>query len=96
MEEQRTVHFEIQCENKLGEWVEIQKDRPKTEEEIALACCRALGMYPSEKVRVVRVTTMITVEDVSEEIRSHCLLPGIFPGKQRVPDRVGELLQDCD
>lgn len=90
MEQRKAVHFEIQRENKDGTWAELFEERPQTEKEIAGRCDRARAAYPGEKIRAVKVTTTVTVEEVCEAPRSGARDNG------DVRERVHELLQDCD
>lgn len=87
MEQRKTEHYEIQFEKSHGEWAELLQDRPKTEEEIPELRDRAQTAYPGKKIRAVRVTTTVTLEEVfTRSMREN------YPHK--VP--VTELLQDCD
>ena len=95
MEQRRDVHYEIQCENSNGEWTELTQERPKTEEEIPERCDRARARCPGEKIRVVKVTTTMTVEKVSEEPRTGIPAREV-EGELPHQHRVHELLQDCD
>ncbi len=95
MEQRKYVHYEIQCENRDGEWADLLQQRPKTEEEIPDLCDRARARYPSEKIRAVKVTTTVTVETVFEEPRTG--IPTYEADRElHLQDRVHELLQDCD
>ena len=95
MEQRKDVHYEIQCENRDGEWAELLQERPKTEEEIPELCDRARARCPGEKIRAVRVTTTVTVEKISEEPRTG--IPTHEAERElHLQDRVHELLQDCD
>lgn len=94
MEQREDVHYEIQRENKCGEWAELL-ERPKTAEEIPELCHRARAWYPGERIRAVKVTTTVRVEKVSEEPGNG--IPAHEPGRElHHQDRVQELLQDCD
>ena len=96
MQQREAVHFEIQCENVNGLWAELLQERPQTEGEVRELCDRARAEHPGERIRAVKVTTTVTIEEVREE--NH---PGILPENVKVReshlrDRVCELLQDCD
>ena len=96
MEPRKTIHYEIQFEKSDGEWAELLQERPKTEEEISESRDRARAASPGQKIRAVKVTTTVTIEDVSEEPRSAILAPefDVLEPHHKVP--VNELLQDCD
>lgn len=86
MEQHKAVHYEIQGENSNGTWFELPLQRPQNEEEIPELYNRARASFSVEEIRVVKVTTTVTVERLSEEF--HATL------NSRVP--LHELLQDCD
>lgn len=91
MEQRKAVHYEIQCEEKDGEWAELVQERPKTEKEIFELRDRARAAYPGEKIRVVKVTTTVMIEEICEERRN-----GTLDFKIGAREPVHELLQDCD
>ena len=92
MEQRKDVHFEIQRENDRGHWTELYEERPTTEQQMLELCARARAGHPGENIRAVKVTTLVTVEDIPQPA------PGTAeddqcPGR---PEPVYELLQDCD
>ena len=96
MQQREAVHFEIQCENDNGVWAELLQEPSQTEEAIRELRDRVRAEHPRERIRAVKVTTTVTVEEVPEEPH-----PGILPENVKVReshlrDRVRELLQDCD
>lgn len=96
MEQRKTIHFEIQCENSNGEWAELMEERPKTEMEIPELCDRARVANPRKNIRAVKVTTTVTVETICEEPRLGMPYPHVDVRELHSQNRVRELLQDCD
>jgi hypothetical protein len=96
MEQRKAVHFEIQCENSNGQWAELLQERPKTEEEIRDLCDRARAIHPLENIRAVKVTTTVTVEQISPEPQSGNSPRDVKERELHLHNRIHELLQDCD
>lgn len=96
MQQRKAVHFEIQCENVNGMWAELLQERPQTEEAIRELRDRVRAEHPRERIRAVKVTTTVTVEEVPEERHPDILPENVKVRESHLRDRVCELLQDCD
>ena len=96
MEQLRTVHYEIQLQKSDGKWAELLHGRPETEEEISELVDRASTANPGKKIRAVKVTTTVTLEDLSKEPRPPIPACELESPELHHEDPVNELLQDCD
>jgi hypothetical protein len=92
MEQRKTVHYEIQIQKKNGDWAALLPEWSGTEKEILELRDRAQAVHPREKVRAVKITTLVAVDEVTEE--SHSGTGEIHEPHHTVP--ASEVLQDCD
>ena len=97
MEQRKTVHYEIQAEKKGGEWTSLLQQPLDTEKEILELRDRTQKVHPREKIRAVKVTTVVTLEEVCEESLRSTIPVHLVNGQdlhEKLPAK--EVLQDCD